>query len=144
MVKAQSPKPSTAVSCRARLHDDVLHTNAGKSIAISRRRDDEESGLSHLIGKLKSVVPTLEGKQKQELTDLEIMQHAINYIYDLSSVLQSDYTEVEEIQEPQEEIILPNSNYICHTMDSERFINSNSHSSGVQQKECRSMSAPVC
>ncbi|XP_039271195.2 uncharacterized protein LOC120345717 [Styela clava] len=82
MGKAISPRPvSTAAS------NVCLNRPSPKSIKICRRNDEEESGISDLLAKLKSVVPTVSGTNVEELSSLEIMQHAIDYIYDLSSTL---------------------------------------------------------
>lgn len=82
MGKAISPRPVSAAAT-----DVCLHKPSPKSIKISRRTEEDESGISELLAKLKSVVPAVSGKNVQELSSLEIMQHAIDYINDLSSTL---------------------------------------------------------
>lgn len=71
-----------------------------KSITISKRSDEDEAGVSELLEKLKSVVPTVSGKSVDELTSLDIMQHAIEYIYDLSYALNESDNDEDFCQYP--------------------------------------------
>lgn len=43
--------------------------------------------MAELFTNLKSVVPALAGKSIEELTSLEIMQHAIDYIDELTVIV---------------------------------------------------------
>lgn len=145
MVKAQSPKSFAAVSCRSRTNRDALRKVAGKSVSISRRAEEDESGLSLLIERLKSVVPTISDVEKREVSDLEIMQHAINYIYDLNSVLQRDTSSDEETHEDAENLSSSREEFSPKQIKQRDFISRPEHISRSQpNSRQRALSTPVC
>lgn len=84
---------------------DVLRKPAIKSHAICARQTEcVVPDLNQLYDNLKSVVPTIS--DKQNLSTLELMQHAIDYIYDLNSVLS-------ENSDDQPKVRLPTTTEVC-------------------------------
>lgn len=148
MVKAQSPKPPTAVSCIPTESSDVLHKFCRSSITISRREEEDATVVSQLIENLRSVVPTISHIQKEKVTDLEIMQHAINYIYHLNSVLSTRCTEYQHEQSQENEQILDTSsnNNNSNVLEQDPIIPSSHVSSTpkVPATTCQPLSAQVC
>lgn len=144
MVKAQSPKPSTAVSCIPSERSGVLHKFCQSSITIARREENEAAVVSQLIDNLRSVVPTISHIQKEKVTDLEIMQHAINYIYHLNSVLSTRCTEYQHEQSRENESA-PN-NECSNVLKQEPIISTPrvNNTPKVTATSCQPLSAQVC
>ena len=57
-----------------------------KSPSSISRTSNEENGLKELVGKLRSILPTAS----DNLSTLDVMQHAIYYIHDLNDILTND------------------------------------------------------
>lgn len=87
-MKPTFARRTTASFSKARVTSDPLRKSSAEYSPLSKGRTEAIPRIADLYKQLRSVVPTASAKEEFEISDLDIMQHAIDYIYYLNSILE--------------------------------------------------------